>query len=65
MVDLTNDDLLTFTVAAKLLNIHVSSLHRWKQKGVRGHRLSTVRVGGGRRVSRRALEEFISTLRPT
>jgi hypothetical protein len=54
------DELLTFAEAARELpnRPHISTLHRWRLKGVRGVRLSTQLIGGRRYVSRHALVEF-------
>lgn len=54
------NDLMTLDEAAKLLpgQPHVSTLHRWRGRGIRGVRLTTVRIGGRRYVSRTSLEQF-------
>lgn len=59
-IDLTRDKLLTLPEASRYLpgNPHVSTLHRWRIRGVRGVRLETVRIGGRRFVSVAALAEF-------
>lgn len=40
----------------------ISTLHRWRTKGVRGVRLETVRIGGRRFVSRGSLRSFVLRL---
>ena len=62
MIDLSSDTLLTFPQAAKYLpgNRHISSLHRWRLRGVRGHKLETILVGGRRYTSVAAIEIFIA-----
>lgn len=54
--------LLTFREAAKLLpgRPHVSTIHRWRLRGIRGVKLQTVRVGGRRYVSAGSLARFIA-----
>ncbi len=62
MIDLSSDTLLTFPQAAKYLpgNRHISSLHRWRLRGVRGHKLETILVGGRRFTSEEAIQRFIA-----
>ena len=57
-------DLLTFPQAAAELpgRPHISTLHRWRQTGVKGVKLRTVRVGGKRMVDRISLQEFIDAV---
>lgn len=42
--------------------LHVATVWRWAQRGVRGHRLETTLVGGTRCTSREALQRFFSQL---
>lgn len=58
------DDFIPIEQAPDLLpgKPHVSTLHRWRTRGVQGVRLATVRLGGRRLVSRAALIEFITSL---
>ena len=60
MIDLSSETLLTFPQAAKFLpgNPHISTIHRWRLRGVRGCKLDTVLVGGRRFTSAEALERF-------
>lgn len=60
MIDPSSEHLLTFAEAAKALPhpVHISCLHRWRQRGVRGVRLETCMIGGRRYTSREALERF-------
>ncbi len=55
------ESLLTLKEAAKLLpgNPHYATLFRWAQKGCRGVRLESARIGGIRDTSREALARFI------
>lgn len=55
-------DYLTITQASHLLpgRPHVSTLHRWRLRGVRGVRLQTCLVGGRRYTTREWLVEFIN-----
>lgn len=60
MIDLMSESLLTFSQATKYLpgNPHISTIHRWRLRGVRGHKLESILVGGRRFTSRQALERF-------
>jgi hypothetical protein len=65
LVDLEHDRLLSFREAAAMLpsgGVNLSTLHRWRQKGVRGHVLQTVMVGGRRYIPLRSLEDFVAAL---
>lgn len=44
---------------AKHLNVHKTTVFRWHDEGVRGVRLKTIMVGGRRRTTAAALNEFI------
>jgi hypothetical protein len=41
---------------------HVSTCWRWARRGVRGHKLETIVIGGRRYTSREALERFFTAL---
>jgi hypothetical protein len=61
-----SESLLTLSAAARELpgpsgrGLHVSTLWRWAQRGVKGTRLETVMIGGIRYTSREALERFVA-----
>ena len=57
-------DYLTLSQAAKTLpgRPHLSTLHRWRQRGVRGIKLQTALVGGRRYTTRAWLDEFIDAI---
>ena len=46
--------------AAKLLpgRPHISTLHRWRTRGVHGVKLATVKIGGRRMVEASSLDQF-------
>ncbi|MCA8984816.1 MAG: DUF1580 domain-containing protein [Planctomycetaceae bacterium] len=44
--------------------VHSSTIHRWRLKGVRGVRLSCVRVGGRWFTSQQRFQEFCRRLSP-
>lgn len=48
--------------AARLLDVHVSTLWRWRLRGVRGHKLRTVVIGGTRYVLEEDLKAFLHAL---
>jgi hypothetical protein len=54
----------TFTIAelAKALDVHISSVWRWSLRGVRGHQLRTVHIGGRRRILREDALIFLGDL---
>ena len=60
MIDVSSEALLTFSEASKALpgRPHVSTLHRWRLRGVRGIKLETCMVGGRRCTSHQAIERF-------
>ncbi len=59
-IEMSCETLLTLPAAAKALpgRPHVSTLHRWRLRGVHGVQLETVLVGGRRYTSVEALERF-------
>jgi hypothetical protein len=62
MIDHTAETLLTFAEAAAVLpdRPHVSTIHRWRLRGIGGVKLDTIRIGGRRYTSHEALERFIN-----
>jgi hypothetical protein len=60
MIDLSTERLCTFLQAAKTLpgHVHLSTLHRWRLRGIRGIKLETILVGGKRLTSAEALQRF-------
>lgn len=56
-----HEELLTLKQAAKILPgyPHVSTLHRWRTRGVNGVKLITKKVGGRRVVNFGDLEDFV------
>lgn len=67
MIDL-QDDLIPLSEVPGILprrrgrRLHLSSIYRWAQHGVRGVRLEVVRVGGVAYTSRQALDDFVQSL---
>lgn len=57
-----DDRYLSLSQAAALLpgRPHISSLHRWRQRGCRGAKLRTCLVGGRRYTTEEWLRDFIS-----
>lgn len=57
----TPEEYLTMAKASHLLpgRPHISTLHRWRLRGVRGVRLQTCLVGGRRYTTSQWLAEFI------
>ena len=68
-IDPWRDSILTFPQAARLVpkihrgkSTHLSTIHRWVQRGVGGVHLETISIGGSRCTSREALERFFSLI---
>jgi hypothetical protein len=61
VIDILDDNLLTLKQASNLLpgRPHISTIHRWRLRGVRGIKLSSVMIGGRRFTSRLAINSFI------
>lgn len=59
-IDVASETLRTFAEASRLQpgRPHVSTLHRWRLRGVRGVRLETCVIGGRRFTSDEALHRF-------
>ena len=62
MIDPATESLIPWQQAAKHVpgDPHISTLHRWRVRGVRGKKLETLLVGGKRFTSREALDRFIA-----
>lgn len=65
MIDVANENLIGLSEVPKLLpkrsngkRIHISAIYRWAQKGIRGIRLETLRLGGTTYTSREAIQRF-------
>jgi len=52
----------TMAEAARRVGVHVATIFRWKLKGVRGHKLPTVVIGGRRYVLQKDLDAFLAAL---
>jgi hypothetical protein len=59
-LDLLAEDRLTLSQAARLLRLHVGTIHRWRLRGCRGVRLETALLGGIRYTTRQALDRFVA-----
>ncbi|TWU13880.1 hypothetical protein CA54_27210 [Symmachiella macrocystis] len=62
-IDLANETPITLAKAAQTLPggaVHVSTIHRWRMKGVRGVRLETFLRGGIRYTTDEAIERFFA-----
>jgi hypothetical protein len=69
VIDINSETLLTLTQAARLRPsarggrpTHQSSVYRWISRGLRGHKLEAVRVGGTLYTSREALQRWAERL---
>ncbi len=67
MIDVTNETLIKPTEASKIVSkqkgakgkkLNVSTVYRWMQTGLRGHRLEFICIGGTRFTSHEALNRF-------
>lgn len=62
-INLAAETPITLAEAARTLlggPVHVSTIHRWRLKGVRGVRLETFLRGGVRQTTREAIERFFA-----
>lgn len=62
-INLTTETPITLAKAAQTLPggaVHVSTIHRWRMKGVRGVRLETFLRGGIRYTTDEAIERFFA-----
>ncbi len=64
-IDVLNETLLNFSQLAKTIPpmrgnrpVHVSTIHRWRSRGVRGVRLEATRIGGSWHTSSEAFKRF-------
>lgn len=68
MIDIATEEIFPLNDAPKHLPprrgkvIHVSTIHRWVQRGLKGIRLEVVQVGGSRHTSLPALQRFFDRL---
>lgn len=63
MIDPSKENICTLAKAANSVPggpVHVSTVHRWRLKGVKGIRLETFMRGGVRFTSQEALERFFA-----
>ena len=61
MLQMIDSKRLSITHAAARLNVHVATVWRWIQHGVRGRRLRSVMVGGRRYIEVHELEAFLAS----
>ena len=63
MLKLPDKDPLPVNELAKAMEKHVATIYRWgSRRGVRGHRLRLVRLGGRTYVYRRDWDAFIAAI---
>lgn len=60
MSHLFDETRVSLTDLAKELGVHVSTVWRWVLRGLGGHHLESVRIGGRRITSREAFARFIA-----
>src|SRR4051794_25180665 len=68
-IDLCTEKVVSFRDAVATVlparggkTIHVSTLHRWRCRGLRGVQLDALKIGGGWFTSREALQRFFTAL---
>jgi hypothetical protein len=68
-IDITHEGIITLPEAAAMLparrggrRVHVSTIFRWAQKGSKGVRLETIRIGSALHTSREAMQRFCDRL---
>ena len=64
MINLDSEHLLTFPEATRLLphRPHISTLPRWRLRGIRGIKLECCLIGGRRYTSHEAVDRFSATV---
>ncbi len=69
MIDIANDDLISFAEAIQRLpaapggkRFHIATIHRWRSPGVNGVRLEAVRIGGAWYTSWPSVCHFVKVL---
>jgi hypothetical protein len=64
MIDASTEKLIPFQSASTHIpnRPHISTLHRWRLKGVRGVRLESILCGNNRFTSTEAIQRFIARL---
>ena len=69
MINLSEETVISLTEAAKLLPrrrgdrvVHVATLYRWAQRGLKGIRLEIIQIGGTKCTSIEALQRFFDRL---
>ena len=60
MTDLLSEELISLTKLAQELEKHVSSIWRWRQRGIRGVRLECISIGGQCYTTREAFSRFVA-----
>jgi transposase len=68
MIDINAEQLVPLREVPQFLprragrKVHISTVYRWTQRGVRGIQLESVRVGGSTYTSREAMQRFAERL---
>lgn len=64
MIDLDSETLISFQEATRHApgKPHISTLHRWRRRGVHGVRLETCLIGGKRYTTREAMNRFFESV---
>lgn len=68
MIDLETEQVLSFKRAAEMVpwpdedRPSYETIRRWADRGVRGHKLETVRIGGRRVTTLEAIQRFLAVL---
>jgi hypothetical protein len=60
MSALLSETRIPINTLARELSVHVSTVWRWTLRGVRGHRLERITIGGRTYTTREAFERFVS-----
>jgi len=64
VIDVKTEKIVPFQKAGRKFpeNRHVSTIHRYRLRGVRGIKLETILIGGIRYTSEEAIQRFIDSL---
>jgi hypothetical protein len=60
--DVVGGERLHISAIARELGVDVSTIHRWRARGVKGHKLASIALGQRIYVTRRSLETFLEAI---
>ncbi|WP_167546683.1 DUF1580 domain-containing protein [Stieleria maiorica] len=55
-----SEDVISLSKAARLLDRHIATIHRYRTRGIEGKKLETCRIGGHFVTSKQAVTRFLT-----